>query len=587
MKRWSAALVVALAGTAVAGSNASASSKPAAGKYGGEVTVGIGDAFPAWCVANIPNHSALGGFRLIFEQLFERTPAGEYVGNLAESGTPSGDFKTWTIKLRSGIKFHNGEDFNAEAVKLNVDMNSGWYMTVGNPAGNPTYTAGYYSTGVGVNANIVSVEVKDPLTVQFNLDRSQNDFLGTMYRAGRYVMRAPAQLKDKASCGNKPIGTGPFKWVSNTADELIVEKNPDYWRTDPRTGAKLPYLDKVTFVNIKEPSQRAAAVRKGTIDVASFATADATFVKGLQSQKSKVAEYKSQTLWWGQWMPNVNKVGSPFKYKNCRLAAAYSIDWKSYNKVRLKGMGLYNGSIVAKSHPMYTLAGAPKFNLAKAKEYLTACNAELGAAGPMKITLYADTSTQSQNNTKFLRQQMSAAGIQFNNDYIAEATVLISKIYNATKGSNDFDFAQGTPAEGGDSAYVAPFFLSKAFPANAKSPVYSATATSGAQPGYVGKYFNTVIALGNHGDTKVDDLIYAAQADANPATAKAKWKAATEYLQSEGYTIPSIHGTFYTFVNKASKLGGIGKLPIGLTKNKFPAVVTNKGLDLTGIWKNK
>lgn len=574
MKRWSAALAVALAGTAVAGTGANAASKPAAGKYGGEITVGIGDSFPAWCVANIPNHSALGGFRLIFEQLFERTPAGEYVGSLAESGTPSADFKTWTVKLRSGIKFHNGEDFNAEAVKLNVDMNSGWYMTPGNTAGNATYTAGYYSTGVGVNANIVSVAVVDPLTVQFNLDRGQNDFLGTMYRAGRYVMRAPAQLKDKATCGNNPIGTGPFKWVSNTADELIVAKNPNYWRTHPVNGDKLPYLDKVTFVNIKEPSQRAAAVRKGTVDMASFATGDATFVKGLQSQKSKVTEYKSQMLWWGQWMPNVNKPGSPFKFKNCRLAAAYSIDWNAYNKVRLKGMGLYNRSIVAKSHPMYTLAGAPKFDLAKAKEYLTACNTDLGAAAPMKITLYADTSTQSQNNVKFLRQQMAAAGIQFNNDYIAEATVLISKIYNATKGSNDFDFAQGTPAEGGDAAYVVPFFLSKAFPANAKSPVAA---------GSVGKFFNTVIALGNHGDTKVDDLIYAAQADPNPRTAK--WKAATEYLQAEGYTIPSIHSTFYSFVNKKSNLGGIGKLPIGLTKNKFPSVVTNKGFDITGIWK--
>ena len=92
-----------------------------------------------------------------------------------------------------------------------------------------------------------------------------------------------------------------------------------------------------------------------------------------------------------------------------------------------------------------------------------------------------------------------------------------------------------------------------------------------------------VLALGNHGDSKVDDLIYAAQAESDPALAKTKWQAATEYLQAEGYFIPAVHGGFLEFVSKKSKLGGVGtlKMPSG----DLADVVETKGFEFTGIWK--
>jgi ABC-type transport system substrate-binding protein len=335
----------------------------------------------------------------------------------------------------------------------------------------------------------------------------------------------------------------------------------------------LPYLDKITFINVKEASQRAAAVRKKTVDVGFFVTGDATFIKDLQNRKSVVTEYRSPQNQWGQWMPNVNKAGSPFKYQNCRLAAAFSVDWNLYNKVRFKGLGLVNGSIVGKENALYTKNGAPTYNLAKAKEFVAKCNTDLGTAAPFKVTLYADTSSQSQNNTKFVQGMMEKAGIQFNNLYIAEAAVLISKIYKG--GGNDFDFAEGTPAEGVSIGYVIPFFLSKAFPADAKSPV---------APTPYGKGYNTVIALGNHSDTNVDNLIYAAQAEPNAAEAKKKYAAASAYMMSQGYTIPTIHVGMFVFTNNKSKLMGVGKLrnPDGKT---YPGDAETKGLDYTGIYK--
>ncbi len=575
------ALAIAVAGSAVTASGTHAASNPSKGKYGGEVTVGIADTFPGFCVANIPNHTALGGFRLIYEQLFERTTKGEYVGSLAKSGVPNANFTEWTISLREGISFHDGAPFNADAVKLNIDLNAGLY-NVENPSAPSAFREpgkGYASTGIGVNANIVKVVKVDNLTLKITLNSPQNDFLGVMYRAGRYVMRAPSQLvapdgSPSASCAKIPVGTGPFKFESNPSpDELNVVKNENYWRKNPNNGDKLPYLDKVSFINIKEPSQRAAAVRKGTVDAASFDGSAGTFVKDLMNRKSAVKYYESKPVWFGHYIPNVLRKDSPFVHRDCRLAVAHAIDWKQYNKVRNKGLGIYSGSIVTKGHPMYTLKGAPKYNPALAKDYTAKCKTALGGKDP-GWSLYADTSTASQNNSKFVQGYLEAAGFKMGNLYIAEAGVHIGEIYANAFGVTQKVLTQGSPAEGGDSAYVSLFFNSTAFPPGHKSPV--------AQTSW-GKYYSKVVALGNHNDAKVDELILAAQSEPNQKLASAKWKAMTEYLQSEGYIIPTVHFSFHTFTSNKSKLGGIGKMPI--VKGKLPDVVTNKGIDWTGVWK--
>jgi len=557
-KRLGLALAIALTGTMVSSTTTHARA-PQKSKSGGEITVAIDGTIAGFCFSTAMAGGALGSARTIYESLVERSSAGKFVPYLAESFTPSADYKVWDIALRSGIKYSNGEAFDAASVKQNIDIGRGFVTT-------------YPSTGIGVNSNIVTVDVVDSLHVKITLDRGDTEFLGLMYRAGRYVMRAPAQIADKTTCQTNPIGTGPFMKSSYTPDELVVTKNPNYWRKDA-AGVQLPYLDKITFVNVKEASQRAAAVRKKTVDVGFFTVGDATFIKDLAQRKTTVTQYTGPQNQWGQWMPNVGKANSPFKFQNCRLAAAYAIDWNLYNKVRLKGLGLVTGSLVGKTNPMYTKAGAPTYNVTKAKEFVAKCNTDLGAAAPFKLTLYADSSSQSQNNVKFVSEMLAAAGITMNTTYIAESAVLISKIYKG--GGNDFDFAEGTPAEGESVGYVIPFFVSKAFPADSKSPVAGTP---------YGKGYNTVIALGGHGDVTVDNLLYAAQAETNPATAKTKWAAASAYIMSQGYAIPSVSSGNYVFTNNKSKLMGVGKLlnPDGKT---YPNAMETKGLDYAGIYK--
>ncbi len=557
------ALAAVLIGTVVPGGVTQAASKPAAVKKGGFITMAIDGGVGGHCFQNALASGALGSSRSMFEQLFERTNKGKFVGFLAESAT-STDNRVWNIKLRAGIKYSNGEAFNAANVKQNIDIGRG----------DVDPTLGYLGTGVAVNANIYSVEVVDDLNLKVTLDRPDTQFMALIYRAGRYVMRAPAQIASPKTCVTNPIGTGPFMLKSFTTDLTEVVRNPNYWRKD-KNGVQLPYLDGITFINVKEASQRAAAVRKGTVDAALFTQGDATFTQDLLNRKKDVTGYQSLLSLYGQWVPNVGKKDSPFKIKACRLAAAHALDWNAYNKVRLKGTGSVTGSIVGKENPMYTLKGAPKFSIAKSKEYQVACNTALGAAGPMKLTLYADSSSQSLNNVKFIRQMLDKAGIATNEILQAESTILISKIYAA--GGNAYDFAQGTPAEGASPAYVAPFFMSKAFPTGSTNPILARLGAT-----LVGR-FGIIIALGNHGDTKIDDLTYAAMAETNPAKSKLAWQAVAEYIQTEGYAIPAVHGGVKVFVSNKSKLQGVGKLE--LPSGGFQDIVENKGIEWAGVSK--
>ena len=566
-KKWGVALAVAVAASAMATTTQAAPKPSVKPKQGGEIAYGIDATISGWCFSNALSGGPLGATRLVYESLVDRDSKGNFVGQLAESWSSDAAGKVWTFKLRPNIKYSNGETFDSTSVKQNMDIGRGDTSAKG-------WNSKYASTGVGVNANIMKIEAPDPLTVVVTLERPDFDFIGLMYRAGRYVMRAPAQIADPTTCATNGIGTGPFKIVSYNPNELVVDRNPLYWQKD-KNGTQLPYLNKITVIVVKEASQRAAAVRKGALDAAFFGIGDATFVKDLQQRKSVVTMYKGNLGSWGQWLPNQNKTGSPFKFQNCRLAASYAVDWNQYNKLRFKGLGVYNKSIVGSDHVMFSTAGAPGYNLAKAKEYVAACQKDLGTT-PFKITLYADTSSQSLNNVKEVQRQMELAGIQFNSVYQAESAVLIAAIYSPK--TNAYDFAEGTPAEGPGSGYVLPFFVSQAFPATSTNPIAKGYGSNAA--------YGKVIAIGNHSDTKVDDLLYAAQGEPDAKLRKQKFATATDYIMSSGMAIPTIHGYTISFVNNKSKLTGVNSY-VNPSGKGIVSSVDIKGIAWAGVWQNK
>ena len=578
MRRIGVAVAATIAISTMASTGSQAASRPSAAKYGGEVKVGIFDTFPGFCVGNNPANSSLMATRTVYETLFEKTRGNDFVGLLAKSGNPSADLKTWTIELRSGIKFHNGEALNAKAMVTNWLNTSGmnFLMTAG-AKGPAVATAAYghtLGTAVPFQSNILMVTAVGETTVVYTLDRPQNDFLGTLYASGRGFVRAPAQLVDKTTCSGTPIGTGPFKAVSFTTDEMIVAKNADYWRTDPVTGNKLPYIDKITFTNIKESSSRQSAVQTGTVDAAMFSGAsEGQYIQALRKKKN-LTEYKSPAEYYPSLWLNQGKPGSPFANINARRAVLSCIDRVTWVKARTKGEGVVSTSLVGPNSVMYNKVGFPKYSVADAKAFVELYKTETGKtelafAGP------SDTSSVSVSNAKFFQTMMAKCGIKY--DYvIEEGAVIIGKTFNPSPAAgsyyNAYDAISILLFEGTDVTFNLPFVLTNGFAKDSKSPLAGVFRTS----------IGSILGLNHHSDATVDAAFFAGEAAQSKALAITKFKEGTAILQKNSMMGATFYFSYELFAGKS--LGGIGKTPIELKKTQ--RLMTNWGIDWAGVYKN-
>ncbi|TAH51206.1 MAG: ABC transporter substrate-binding protein [Chloroflexota bacterium] len=184
---------------------------------------------------------------------------------LAKSWTTSDDGKEWTFKLQEGVKFHDGTDFNADAVVKNFDY---WGNTK-NPQHDAQIKAGqtfeYYEAqfgGFDENSIIEKVEAVDPTTVKFTLRQPQGPFLNNLAMFV-FVFASPTALEKYGvdTCKN-PVGTGPYKFVEWKPNEQVtLDANADYW-----DKANAPKMNRVIVRNIPNNSARLLALAAGEIN---------------------------------------------------------------------------------------------------------------------------------------------------------------------------------------------------------------------------------------------------------------------------------------------------------------------------------
>jgi ABC-type transport system substrate-binding protein len=193
-----------------------------------------------WMVGNIYNSLVT-----IDEQL-------NYIPELAESWDVQDDGKTYIFHLRKGVKFHDGTDFDAEAVKFNFLRITDRLESDERSFAAPFFTA------------VDSVEPIDAHTVKFTLKAPSYTLIPALavYRVG-FLQISPTAYKThgKKDIHLHPTGTGPFKlakWEQNNI--IVLEKNPNYFKTG------LPYLDRLEFKVMKEAVTRATALRAGEVD---------------------------------------------------------------------------------------------------------------------------------------------------------------------------------------------------------------------------------------------------------------------------------------------------------------------------------
>ena len=549
-------LALAVSTVGVSGSSAA---KVQAAKSGGSITVGIFDTFPGWGPKDNPANSALMAAKTIYETLFELNADGRYVPYLAASITPNADFKVWTLKLRDGITFHDGAKFDAAAVKANLDASNGTQiLTLG--LARSACTAG---TNLGFYSNILKNTVIDPLTLQINLHLANSEMPETLYASGRAFMRSPAQLTDPTKCGTTPIGTGPFKMSAWSQTELTVVKNENYWRKDA-AGVQLPYLNSIKFVYAKEISQRANGVKSGTFDAIQTSNAsDSKQMNSLRKNKSLQNLQSGAFYYPSIWF---NTSIAPFNVKECRLAVSAAIDRAQYVKVRLNGLGEVATSLVGKGNDMYNKAGFQGFDLAKAKTLAGTCATALGK--PLDFTFPTDTSSESQANSTFLKNQLAKAGITMNIK-VEETAVIIKNAFPQTYQAMGLLLNEAKGA-----GFVMPFWVSNNFGPASPNPL---TQIPTLAP--LGKILN----LSKTNDPALDAALFAARGEGDAAKKAAGYKSATKIVQENGYSTAIATTEYDMYVNK--KLKGIDGLPL-LSGGKAKSMA-NYGMNFTGVYIEK
>src|SRR5262252_6233468 len=174
---------------------------------------------------------------------------GNIVPGIAESWEPNKELSAWTFRLRQGVLFHNGREVDAEAVKLNI-------LRIQDPAIGMDFIRG------GLE-NVDSVEVLDKYTVRINATVPDATLPISIMRYP-IVLMAPDSFETSAE---RPIGTGPFKFVSWTRwSETRLVRFENYWETDAE-GHSLPYLDEIIVKPKREDSVRLTALRTGQVQL--------------------------------------------------------------------------------------------------------------------------------------------------------------------------------------------------------------------------------------------------------------------------------------------------------------------------------
>jgi ABC-type transport system substrate-binding protein len=573
-------LGLALAVSTVGVSGSSAAKVQAGSKSGGDITVGVFNQLLTTCFSPNASNSALGIMKTVYEGFFEKKLNGEIVPYLAEAVTPSADFKTWTIKLRSGIKFHDGSDLNAAAGVANVQASAGAYylglVTTGR--GNPAHTLG---SGIPFSANFKSATALDTMTFKIDLWNGQVDWPATMYASGRNFVRSLSDLANATQCATKGVGTGPFKFSSVSPTETKVVKNTSYWRKDS-AGEQLPYLNSITFKYVNQATQRVNGLKSGTLDAAQFTSA------GEIKQILNVKENKNLQLIESRYdyyaMSMFNHAIEPFNKLNARLAVAYAYDSAAYFKQRncFKGkcLGEIPSSVVGKTNVGYNKAGFITFDLAKAKQYVAAYKAETGK--DLTFTLPADPSAESQASAKTFAQIMKKAGITVNISTEDTATITANAFPSPSTGkTNPYQMYPTTLFEGTGTEFTLPFVQSNAFSAPGNLFLPGLTRASAALGGLF-KNFGAIINPARLNDPALDALVWKAQFDTT-STRTANVKAVTKYLQEQAVVLPAPTLGYSTGMSK--KLKGWDKFTLASGGAGVP--MTNAGINFVGVYLEK
>jgi peptide/nickel transport system substrate-binding protein len=340
--------------------------------------------------------------RIVFasfcDKLFDIDEKLNIVPQLALSHEISDDGQEVTIKLRPGVKFHDGEPFDAEAAKFSLER----HLMLPGSFRKPEL------------ATVDHVDVVDPLTIKLVLKVPFSPLIAQLTdRAGMMVSPKAAKAEgDKF--GLHPVCAGPYKFVERVQqDRIVFEKFADYWNKDK------VFIDRVVFLPIVDATVRLANLKSGGLDLIERVLA--TDIKDVRADSRLKLSTALELGYFGLTI-NVNNdknKGPLSQSEKVRQALDLSIDREAINQVVFNGEFTPGNQWVSPEHPYYQKAfPIQKRDIAKAKALLK----ESGAALPVSVDFMVPKGPENEAVAQVLQSMAAEAGFDLKIRLIEFAT---------------------------------------------------------------------------------------------------------------------------------------------------------------------
>ena len=409
---------------------------PGATAWAKSLTVAVPNNLTGLDPTNINDTLSQTSLRLIYQGLFGFDKDMKLIPLLAESYEANGDATEFTIKIRKGIKFHDGTDFNAEAVKANIER-----------LANPDNKLSRRS----LVSMVKEVQVVDDATVKLILKEPFGAMIASLAHPGAMIISPAALEKYGKEIGRNPVGTGPFKFKNWSADTLEVVKNDNYWKEG------LPKIDGVTVRSVPESGARFAMLQTG----------EAQFIPSFPPELMQVAEKnpnvevdKDPSI--VEWYVSLNNLKKPFDDVRVRHALNYAVDKKAYCKIVYNDLCEPADSIIPKNLAFHVPVGNYEYNLDKAKDLMK----EAGLESGFETEIWANSNTESIRAVQFIQQQLAQINVKVNVMPL-EAGVAAQKIWSVEKPEDAAVqmYYGGWSASTGDADWgIRPLLYGQSFP---------------------------------------------------------------------------------------------------------------------------
>jgi peptide/nickel transport system substrate-binding protein len=346
-------------------------------------------------------------FSALCDKLFDLDETLNIVPQLATAYEWAGDNRSLLIRLRDGVTFHDGEKFDAEAVRFNLDR----HKTLPGSTRRTELT------------NVTGIEIVDPLTVKLTLSAPFAPLLAVLTdRSGMMVSpKAAKAAGDKF--GANPVCSGPFRFVERIAqDRIVLERYDGYWNK-----ADI-HFERIAYLPVIDSTIRLANLRSGQLDfIERLAPSDMPGLKGDNRFKtSRIVEIGYQGI-------TINVGKSELAQKNplgrdprVREAFELALDREAIVQVAMDGEAQAGNQWVSPGHPFYAKGSpVPKRDVAKARALLR----EAGVANPA-VTLMTPTTSDAQRVAQVVQAMAKEAGF----DIRIQSTEFASSLALADKG---------------------------------------------------------------------------------------------------------------------------------------------------------